>query len=115
VLDQLALADLITRGDLDRHLRRYRRIYASRREALLTAVAEHLPEATVTGAAAGLHAVLHVPEPARIAHAAQQRGVALDAIGGTLVVGYANLPESQAAAAIQELALIIKQSVGQSW
>lgn len=109
VLDQLALADLIERGDFDRHLRRYRRVYASRREALLRAVAEQLPQATVGGAAAGLHAVLHVEQPERVARAAAERGVALEAMGGALLVGYANLPESQAAAAVAQ----IKQSVGQ--
>lgn len=111
VLDQLALADLIERGDFDRHLRRYRRLYASRRAALLEAVAAHLPEATVSGAAAGLHAVLHIEHAEAIADAARARGVELDAFDGALIAGYANLPESQADAAVRE----IKQSVGQLW
>jgi GntR family transcriptional regulator/MocR family aminotransferase len=50
VLDQLALADLLTRGDFDRHLRRHRRLYQRRREALLSALAERLPALTVSGA-----------------------------------------------------------------
>ena len=58
VLEQLALADLIDRGDLDRHLRRTRREYRRRRAALLAALAEHLPGAEVTGVAAGLHALV---------------------------------------------------------
>ena len=44
--DQLALADLIERGELDRHLRRMRRRYRARRDALVAAVATHLPGAT---------------------------------------------------------------------
>jgi GntR family transcriptional regulator/MocR family aminotransferase len=108
VLDQLALADLLTRGDFDRLLRRQRRLYQRRREALLHALAQLLPELTISGAAAGLHAVLHLPD-ATDAHdvarrARQHHGLALDAIEGRLIVGYANLPESQAPAAANALA-----------
>ena len=77
VLDQLALADLIERGDFDRHLRHHRRLYQRRREALLDALAERLPDLTVSGAAAGLHFVLHLPtdsdEAAVVAAARAQR------------------------------------------
>jgi GntR family transcriptional regulator/MocR family aminotransferase len=105
VLDQLALADLIARGDFDRHLRHHRRLYQRRREALLRALEARLPELPITGAAAGLHAVLHVTTDAHEAcRRAQARGVELDAIDGALVVGYANLPESQAPAAVEALA-----------
>jgi len=42
-LEQFALADLITRGELDRHLRRMHPVYRRRRDALLTALAQRLP------------------------------------------------------------------------
>ena len=42
-LEQLALADLITRGEFDRHLRRMRPVYRRRRDALLAALARRLP------------------------------------------------------------------------
>jgi len=103
VLDQLALADLLERGDFDRHLRRHRRLYQRRREALLDAIAAQLPDVTVSGAAAGLHAVLHIADAHAVAERAQAHGVALEAIGGNLIVGYANLPESQARAAVHAL------------
>jgi GntR family transcriptional regulator / MocR family aminotransferase len=48
-LDQLALADFVARGELDRHLRRVRLVYRERREALLGALADTIP-----GAGAGL-------------------------------------------------------------
>jgi GntR family transcriptional regulator/MocR family aminotransferase len=108
VLDQLALADLLVRGDFDRHLRRHRRLYRRRREALLHAVATQLPELRVSGAAAGLHAVLHVPGAEAVAVRARAHGVALEAAGGTLVVGYANLPEAQAAAAVTALSHAVR-------
>ena len=61
-LNQLALSDLIERGELDRHLRRQRRRYSRRREVLLEALARELPEARVSGAAAGLYVVVGLPE-----------------------------------------------------
>jgi GntR family transcriptional regulator/MocR family aminotransferase len=42
-LEQLALADLITRGEFDRHLRRMRPVYRRRRDALLAALNRRLP------------------------------------------------------------------------
>jgi GntR family transcriptional regulator/MocR family aminotransferase len=61
VLDQVALAVFIETGALDRHIRRMAARYAERRRTLLAAVARHLPGWSVTGVAAGLHAVL-VPQ-----------------------------------------------------
>ena len=103
VFDQLALADLLERGDFDRHLRHHRRLYQRRREALLAAIATQMPDVRVSGAAAGLHAVLHLPDAHAVAEAAKAHGVALEAMGGKLIVGYANLPESQAPAAVAAL------------
>jgi GntR family transcriptional regulator/MocR family aminotransferase len=81
VLDQAALADLVSRGEVDRHLRRTRRRYRARRDALVAALATDLPEVRVGGAAAGLHVVAWLPDGAdeeRIADAALDRGVAVD-------------------------------------
>jgi hypothetical protein len=59
--------------------------------------------------------VLHVSTDA---HAAQERaaanGVALDAIDGRLIVGYANLPESRAPAAVEALAAALGDSANRS-
>ena len=54
-LDQLALADFIARGELDRHLRRMRILYRRRRDVLLDAFERHLPQIQPCGASAGLH------------------------------------------------------------
>ena len=107
VFDQLALADLLVRGDFDRHLRHHRRLYQRRREALLAALASRLPQLAISGAAAGLHAVLHLPghvDAYEVERSAGAHGVALFAIEGRLIVGYANLPESLAPAAADALA-----------
>jgi GntR family transcriptional regulator/MocR family aminotransferase len=108
---QLALADLIERGDLDRHLRRARTAYRRRRDVLLGAVRRSFPHARVLGVAAGLHVAVELPAPvderALVASAAD-RGVALYAFrqhGGasTLLLAYANLPEPSIEPALREL------------
>jgi GntR family transcriptional regulator/MocR family aminotransferase len=109
-LQQLALADLIERGELDRHLRRQRRRYKRQREELLSALATELPDVTVHGAAAGLYVVLHLPghlnEDAVLA-AARSRGIALEGLGDrtpALVVGYGNLTHAAVKPAVAALA-----------
>ncbi|OBY33631.1 PLP-dependent aminotransferase family protein [Mycolicibacter kumamotonensis] len=80
VLAQLALAELIESGALDRHIRRMRRRYRHRRDALVATVADCAPTMPLQGIAAGLHAVLLLPEgpsEADILAAAQQRKIAL--------------------------------------
>ncbi len=112
-LQQLALADLIERGELDRHLRRQRRRYMRQREELLSALATELPDVTIHGAAAGLYVVLHLPghldEDAVLA-AARSRGIALEGFGGhtpVLVIGYANLTHAAVKPAVAALAASI--------
>jgi GntR family transcriptional regulator/MocR family aminotransferase len=107
VLDQLALADLITTGAFDRSLRRALRSYRARRNILVSEIRRHLPQARLTGAAAGLHLVITLPgvtEHALI-HAALERGVRLEGVGSfriaptpddsdaTLLLGYGRLAE----------------------
>ncbi|HTN24806.1 MAG TPA: PLP-dependent aminotransferase family protein [Solirubrobacteraceae bacterium] len=116
-LQQLALADLITRGELDRHLRRQRRSYRRRRDALLAELARKLPEVRVRGAAAGLFVVAHLPagvdEDAVVA-AARSVGVSVQGLGGhdpALVIGYANLSEAAVASAVDALAASVRTGV----
>jgi GntR family transcriptional regulator / MocR family aminotransferase len=104
--EQLALADFIARGELDRHLRRMRLRYRRRREVALRALAAAVPEASPGGAAAGLFAAVTlppgVPETALI-RAAAIAGVAIDGLAPTrssdlgrpagIILGYANLAE----------------------
>ncbi len=107
MLDQLALATLLTTGRYDRHLRRMRTVYAARRTALTGAFARHAPRVRLTGLAAGFHAVAPLPpgadETAVIA-AARERRVGLHGIGDyrghpdteappALVMGFGNVRE----------------------
>ncbi|MGP9016927.1 MocR-like pyridoxine biosynthesis transcription factor PdxR [Streptomyces sp. BR1] len=105
-LDQLALAKLIESGRFDRHLRRMRTTYATRRTALLEALAEHAPHIEVTGLAAGFHAVAHLGEGAdeeAVIAAARARSVGLYGMSqcrstrtpapARLVLGFGNVGE----------------------
>ena len=79
-IDQLALATLIESGRYDRHLRRMRTLYSRKRDALVSALARHAPAVTISGLAAGFHAVAHLPEPAdeqAVIAAARARSVGL--------------------------------------
>jgi GntR family transcriptional regulator / MocR family aminotransferase len=110
---QLAFAELIERGELDRHLRRQRRRYLRRRDALLAALAGELPSLAVTGAAAGLYVVLELPsrlDEAAVLAAARARGIALEGRGGgepALVIGYAGLDAAATRPAVAALAASI--------
>jgi GntR family transcriptional regulator/MocR family aminotransferase len=83
VAGQLALADFIATGEFERHLRRMRLRYASRRAALLAAVARDLPRWQPGPAGGGLHQLVFLPdevdEPALLA-AAARRGVGIEGL-----------------------------------
>jgi GntR family transcriptional regulator/MocR family aminotransferase len=63
ILEQAALADFLSEGHLERHIRRMRRVYAGRREALIDALTRHYgPRAIVLGDAAGMHAFARIDD-----------------------------------------------------
>lgn len=105
VVGQLALCDFIERGELDRHVRRMRLRYQARREALLGALTQWLPQGQPSRAAAGLFELVEFPaetdEPALLS-AAAARGVGVEGLswhrfihGGRpgVLLGYGNLSE----------------------
>ena len=114
-LEQMALADFVTRGEFDRHLRRMRPVYRRRRDALLEALEAHLPWLEPDGVSAGLHLVTwlppHVDETA-VVDASRRAGVDLDAVGpyrittgpGGLIFGYATVSERAIAEGVARLA-----------
>jgi GntR family transcriptional regulator / MocR family aminotransferase len=122
-VDQLALAELLERGDYDRHLRRARGVYRRRRDALLEALNRHLPQLGVEGVAAGVHLVLRLPagvsdiEVAKGARRARIRVPPLSAFRlepsdqGGLVVGYGRLHESAVEPAVRALAAVVRRSL----
>jgi GntR family transcriptional regulator/MocR family aminotransferase len=119
--EQLTLAEFITSGAYDRHVRRVRLAYRRRRDRLVAALAAHAPGVRVTGIAAGLHAVAELGPGQReeqvIARAAA-RGVAIEGLGGyalrahtrgpALVIGYATPPEHGYTTALARLVAAIR-------
>ncbi len=116
-IEQLAFAHFLTTGSLDRHLRRMRKVYRSRRDALVAALAEALPDAVVRGIAAGLHATVELPPGAdetAVRARARERSVDFEVLGDyrlgdaalppALLLGYANLSEPAIRAGVGALA-----------
>ncbi|MBD0712052.1 hypothetical protein BU197_28020 [Streptomyces sp. CBMA291] len=125
-LEQLALADLLTTGAFDRYLRARRRSYRQRRDTLVAAVAERLPEARVTGIAAGLHVLLEPPphrtDQRKTAAALRRHGIALTTLDrylrgeerpdpAPLVVGYATPAAHAYPAAVDALLTALTEAV----
>src|SRR3954468_7684537 len=120
-IDQLALAELLRSGALDRHLRRTRQTYAAKRRVLLDGLARELPAARVTGVAAGLHAVVLLPrgtDERAVVEAAAEREVGITALeemyarsDGSrepgVVLGYAPLSERAIAEGVRRLAAAV--------
>jgi GntR family transcriptional regulator/MocR family aminotransferase len=125
VIEQLTLAEFIRSGGYDRHIRRSRLRYRRRRDRLLALLAGRAPDVTVTGIAAGLHAVLELgrelratDEPGILSRAARA-GLTIQGLSeyrydepGTgaepgapaaLVVGYGTPPEHAFAGALDAL------------
>jgi GntR family transcriptional regulator / MocR family aminotransferase len=113
-LSQLTLAELIERGQLDRHLRKARTLYRRRRDVLLAELERLLPELEVRGAPVGLFVSACLPagvdEP-ELLDAARSHGLALDGVGENamgaqapgLVLGFAAEPEPTLRRAVAEL------------
>ncbi|MGC9496873.1 PLP-dependent aminotransferase family protein [Streptomyces sp. WG7] len=122
-LDQALFARFVERGDYDRQLRVCQRAYRERRDALVTALAEHFPGSRVSGIAAGLHAIAALPErygpEERFLARVSEAGVAVrslaeygheaggDDVAGKevrLVLGYAHLSPGRIRAGVEMMA-----------
>jgi GntR family transcriptional regulator / MocR family aminotransferase len=112
-LEQLALATLIESGRYDRHLRRMRDVYGTRRDMLARMLIEHAPHVGLRGLAAGFHAVAGLRPDAdeqMIVEAARARSIGLygmtsyrfDGRSGPpeIVLGFGNLTEAAIARGI---------------
>ncbi|MFE7195275.1 MocR-like pyridoxine biosynthesis transcription factor PdxR [Microbacterium oxydans] len=120
LIDQAALAEFITRGDLERHLRSARTRFRRRRHRLLDALATRLPDLTVSGIAAGMHLVLMLPPGSSatdVVAAAADSGLALTALSryertvrrpDSLVLGYGNLDDALIEEAVDRLASFLR-------
>jgi GntR family transcriptional regulator/MocR family aminotransferase len=120
-LPQLVLAHLMESGALERHLRALRRRHLRRRDAMIGAIREHLPGATVHGAAAGLHLTITFDDPGlsdtALATAALARGVKCHPLSWHaqrphppgLVLGYAASGTADIAEAVTALGAALRE------
>jgi len=119
-IEQLAFADFVSSGELDRHLRRMRLIYRRRRDSLVAALTEQLPALRITGTAAGLHLLAWLPaelDEAAIIGRAAEVGMLLYGMHehylrpggpGGLIFGYANLGDHEISDGVGLLASLIE-------
>ncbi|RFU41986.1 aminotransferase class I/II-fold pyridoxal phosphate-dependent enzyme [Actinomadura logoneensis] len=122
VLDQHAFARLLADGAYDRHLRAMRRRYRGRRDALVEALAAHVPDAVVRGISAGVHLYLELPpgtSETAVVEVAAESGVRVCGARGmwnreqgrpALVLGYAALTECGLREAARILAAAITRA-----
>jgi GntR family transcriptional regulator/MocR family aminotransferase len=113
VHQQAALYQFMKEGHLERHIRRMRRIYALRREALVDALHRHFgSEALVLGEAAGLHAYVRFSD-ASVASRAKHNKVQLreaepyylgKAPPSDYLLGFSTLTERNLREAVRRLA-----------
>lgn len=119
-LDQAVLAEFIESGLYDRHLRRARKLYKSRRDCLKASLVRHFGNADITGSDGGLHIVWRLPAGSPDAAVVQQRarlrgvgiyaldsGAAYDFDGtasrNSLVLGYSAIKEKDIEIAVRRL------------
>jgi len=120
VLEQQTLAEFITTGAYERHLRRLRRTNSARREALLQAIQEHLNgQVEVSGAGAGAHVALWLKvrgsESSLLQHAAE-RGVGIYGMSQyflakpsrpAFLLGYSRMREAEIREGIRRLGEVL--------
>ncbi|WP_141206607.1 aminotransferase-like domain-containing protein [Streptomyces griseorubiginosus] len=116
-LDQLTLAEFLTSGAYDRHVRAARLRYRRRRDALVAELARRAPKVRATGIAAGLHVVLRLPPGTeqQALRAAAWHGLAVHGLHrfrhpeagveqeDALVVGYGTPPDHAWSGALEAL------------
>jgi GntR family transcriptional regulator/MocR family aminotransferase len=124
--EQLCLAKFIRDGHFLVHLRRMRRLYKQRRDALVPLLMRHLGDlAKIQGDSAGMHLSLYFLDQDRddtlISQRALEAGIVVPALSvhslgksrhsqSGLMLGYAQVPVEEMEALVQSLARIIRSS-----
>jgi GntR family transcriptional regulator/MocR family aminotransferase len=116
VFAQAVVADFMAEGHFARHIRRMRALYARRRRALAEALAAAFgPRFAVETQVGGMRLIARLAageDDRALAARAQARGLAASPLslfyagparGAALLLGFANLPEESAAAAVARL------------
>jgi GntR family transcriptional regulator/MocR family aminotransferase len=128
VPEQRALAAFLSDGQFVQHLRRMRRLYRERRDALLDALHRHVGDtALVHGAGTGMHLSLRFADPAwrddQVSDAARAAGIAVHCMTrhetglrktgwNGLLLGYSQVPAVEMEDAVGRLAGIVYRRSG---
>jgi GntR family transcriptional regulator/MocR family aminotransferase len=122
VAEQLALAEFLRSGQFALHLRRMRRLYRQRRDALVAALEQHLGSvAKVYGGSAGMHLSLRFNDArmddVAVTEQALEHGISVNALSTHdtqgesgwkgLMLGYAQVPAGQMEGLVKQLAAIV--------
>lgn len=104
-LEQLILTKFMIEGHFDRHIRKMKRIYKQRREALVKSLKKQFPDCVILGHAAGMHLVVEIPRVSihqSLIEWIQHYGVQVYSVdhyslvknihGNKMVLGYGSLP-----------------------
>jgi len=121
-VEQEALASFIHEGEFTTHLRRMRKLYAEREEALREALARHRPaRAGLSPGRGGIHVAMALPrwvDDRAVVRRAWDLGLAPRALSNYaispasrlngLVLGYANVPAARAAELVRQLGAALR-------
>jgi GntR family transcriptional regulator/MocR family aminotransferase len=122
VAEQLALAEFLRSGQFALHLRRMRRLYGQRRDALVTALERHMGSvARVHGGSAGMHLSLRFHDArmddVAVVRQALEHGILVNALSRHdtqgdsgwkgLMLGYAQVPAERMEGLVKQLAAIV--------
>ena len=124
--EQLALAEFLREGQFALHVRRMRRLYRQRRDALVAALERHFGAlATVHGGSAGMHLALRLCDPAlddaALSAAALAAGIVAPALSSQacaagagwngFMLGYAQVPAERMDGLAAQLAALVRAAV----
>jgi GntR family transcriptional regulator/MocR family aminotransferase len=129
LLYQAVLALFIDEGHFERHLRRMRKVYETRRTTMLAAFDEHFGDsATITGTESGMHVLVNihgVHEADSFIEAARARGVGIYSArpyylgepppGATFLMGYSSVNEDGIRRGIAILAAVAAETQAQRY
>ena len=115
-LEQAAMSTFLQEGHYKRHLRRMRKVYAGRLNALQEAVASYLPELQIGTRATGLETLAWLPQGSddrKVCEKLAEQGIRVQALKNfclqqklppALVMGFAAITEKQIRQGIKTIA-----------
>ncbi len=129
-LEQAVLAEFLSNGGFDSHLRKVQRIYKSRQSALIEALQAHFDPALISGDEGGMHLIWTLPEGSMSAGAlrvkAREKGIGIYPLESgaasftsngeqrrrMIMLGFPAVPEDDIRKAIATLADILRADRG---